>query len=79
MKFSLNVVGYSNDENNFLRKLLLTISQVSKLCKAFGNGSSANIKSSTTQLNKIEESGGYLSRILVPLPKTGLSLIKKEN
>ena len=42
LKISSNVVGDSNDENNFLHKLLLT--QVSKLLLTFGNGPSANIK-----------------------------------
>ena len=33
----------SNDEINFQHKLLLTNTQVSKICKAFANGS-ANMK-----------------------------------
>ena len=37
LKLSSNVVGDSNDENNFLHKLLLTNAQVSKLRKAFAN------------------------------------------
>ena len=37
LKLSSNVVGDSNDENNFPHKLLLFITQVSKLCKAFAN------------------------------------------
>ena len=44
LKLSSNVLGDSNDQNNFLHKLLLTNSQVLKLPKAFANGSSANIK-----------------------------------
>ena len=44
LKISLNVVGDSNEENNFPHKLLLTNTQVSKLCKAFTNNSSTNIK-----------------------------------
>ena len=43
-----NIIGDSNDENNFPRKLLLTNTQVSRLRKAFSNGSSANIKLSKT-------------------------------
>ena len=39
-----NIVGDSNDENNFPYKLLLTNAQVPKLCKSFANGSSAKIK-----------------------------------
>ena len=34
LKISLNIVGNSNDENNFRHKLLLTNTQVSKLRKA---------------------------------------------
>ena len=43
-----NIVGDSNDENNFPHKLLLTNKQVSKLCKAFANNSLADIKLSKT-------------------------------
>ena len=53
--------------------------QVSKLRKAFTNGSSANIKLSNcikTQLHKIGQSGGFLGRLLGPLLKTELSLIE---
>ena len=53
LKISSNVVGDSNDENNFLHKLLITNTQVSRLREAFANGSSANIKLSKTQLHKI--------------------------
>ena len=59
MEISSNVVGDSNDKNNFPHKLLLTNAQVSKLRTAFVNGSSANIKLSKTQLNKIGQSGGF--------------------
>ena len=75
MKISSNVVGDSNDENNFPHKLLLTITQVLRLRKAFANNSSANIKLSKTQLHKIGQSGGFLGRLLGPLLKTGLPLI----
>ena len=76
LKISSNVIGDSNDENNFLRKLLLTNTQVSKLYKAFRNNSSANIKLIGTQLHKIEESEGFLGRLLGPLIKTGLTFRK---
>ena len=33
LKMSSNVVGGSNDANNFLHKMLLTNTQASKLCK----------------------------------------------
>ena len=51
LKLSSNVVGGSNDENNFPQKLLLTNTDVLRLCKTFANGSSVNIKLSKTQLH----------------------------
>ena len=77
LKLSSNVAGNYNDENSLPHKLLLTNTQASKLCKIFTNGSSANIKLSKTQLNKIGQSGGFLDRLLGPLLKTGLLLMKK--
>ena len=50
LKTSLNVVGDSNNENNFPLKLLLINTQVSKFRKDFGNNSSANTKLSKTQI-----------------------------
>ena len=44
LKLSSNVVDDSNDENNFLHKLLLTNIQVWKLSKTFASISSDNIK-----------------------------------
>ena len=75
LKISLNVVGDSNDENNFPHKLLLTNTQVSKLRKDFGNNSSANTKLSKTQLHQIVQVRGFLGRLLGPLLKVGLPLI----
>ena len=69
LRLSSNVVGDSKDENNFPHKLLLANTQVSKLCKAFANNSSANIKLSKTQLHEIEQSAGFLGRLLGPLLK----------
>ena len=59
----MNVVHNSNDENNFPHELLLTNIQVLKTCRAFANGSSANIKLSKTQLHKIGKSGGFLGSL----------------
>ena len=64
LKISSNVVGDSNDENNFPHQLLLTNTQVSRLRKAFANGSSANIKLSKTQLHKTRQSERFLGRLL---------------
>ena len=48
LNLSSNLIRNSNDETNFPHKLLLTDTQVSKICKAFANGLSANIKFSKT-------------------------------
>ena len=73
LRLSSNMIG--DNENNFPHKLLLTNTQVSNLCKAFSNNSSANIKLSKTQLSKIIQSGGFLEELLGPLLKTELPLI----
>ena len=76
LKLSWNIVGENNDDISFWPKVLLTDTQLSKLCKAFANGSSANIKLSKAQLNKTGQSGGFLGRLIGPLLKTGFPLIK---
>ena len=38
------MIGNSNEETNFLHKLLRTDRQVSNLCKTFANSLSTNIK-----------------------------------
>ena len=53
LNLSSNLIGSSNDKTNFLHKLLLTNTQVPKICKAFANGLSANTKFSETQLSNI--------------------------
>ena len=75
LKLSANVIGDSNNKNNFRHKLLITNTQVSKPREAFANGSSANIKLSKNQLHKIRQSGRFFGRLLGPLIKTGLPLI----
>ena len=69
LRLSSNMIG--DNENNVPHKLLLTNRQV-----AFSNYLSTDIKLSKTQLSKMIQSGGYLGRLLGPLLKTGLSLIK---
>ena len=76
LRLSSNMIGNSNDETNFPHELLLTNRQVVNLRKAFANNSSTDIKLSKTQLSKIMKSGGFLGRILSPLLKTELPLIK---
>ena len=72
LRLSSNMIG--DDETNFPHKLLLTNRQVSKLCKAFANKLSSDIKLSKTQISKMIQSGGFLGRLLGPLLKTGLLL-----
>ena len=76
LRLSPNMIGDSNDKTNFPHELLLTERQVSSIRKAFANNSSADIKLSKTQLSTMIESGGFLSKLLGPLLKTGLPLIK---
>ena len=56
------MIGNYNDKTNFSHKVLLTDRQISKVCK--------------TELSKIVQSRGFLDRLLAPLLKTGLPLIK---
>ena len=76
IRLSPNMIGDSNDQTNFPHELLLTDRQVSSIRKAFANNSSVDIKFSKTQLSKMIQSGGFLSKLLGPLLKTGLPLIK---
>ena len=70
------MIGDSDDEINFPHELLLTNRQVANLRKAFADKSSTDIKFSKTQISKMIQSGGYLVRLLGPLLKTGLPLMK---
>ena len=65
-----------DDETNFSHRLLLTNRHVANIRKAFANNSSIDIKLSKTQLSKMIQLGGLLGRLLGPLLKTGLPLIK---
>ena len=76
LRLSSNMIGNSDDETNFPHKLLLTNRQVANLRKAFANHTSTDIKLSKTQLSKMTESEGFLSRLLGPLLRTGLPLMK---
>ena len=60
----------------FSYELLSTNTQVSKLFNTFSNGSSANMKLSKPELHKLGQSEGFLGRLLLTLPKTGLPLMK---
>ena len=44
LRLSPNMIVESNDKANFPHELLLTNRQISSICKAFSNNSSADIK-----------------------------------
>ena len=73
---SLNMIGNSDDQTNFPHKLLLNDRQVSNVRKVVSNKSSIDFKLSKTQLSKMIKLGGFLGKLLGPLLKTGLPLIK---
>ena len=62
--------------NNLPQELLLTTRQKTKVRHAFNNNTSTDLKLSKAQISKIIQSGGFLGRLLGPLLKTGLPLIK---
>ena len=71
-RLSFNLIGDSNDKGNFPHELLPTNRQVSSIRKAFANNSSVE----KAQLSKMIQSGVFLGKLLVPLLKTGLPLMK---
>ena len=64
------------NENNLPHELILTTRQKAKIRNAFNNNMSTDLKLSKTQISKIIQSGGVLSKLLGPLLKTRLPLIK---
>ena len=76
LRLSSNMIGDFNDKIKFLHELSLTNRHVANISKAFANKSSTDIKLSKTQISKMIQSGGFLGRLLGPLLKTGLPLIK---
>ena len=70
------MIDDSNGVTNFPHKLLLTDTEVSRPGKAFTNNSLAHMKLLETQLSKMVQLGGFLGRLLRPLLKTGLHLMK---
>ena len=71
LNLSSNLIWNTNDEFFFSHKSLLNDTQVSRLCKAFANGSSANIEFWKTQLSKMIQLGGWLAN------KSGEAIEKK--
>ena len=75
LRLSSNMMG-DNEINLPCKLLLLTNRQVANLPKAFANYLSSDIKLSKTQLSQMIQLGGFLGRLLGPLLKTELPLIK---
>ena len=64
------------NRNNLSHELYLTTRQTTKLRNAIENNMSTDIKLSKAQISKMIKSGGFLGKILGPLLKTGLPLLK---
>ena len=62
--------------DNLSHELLLTTRQKTKIRNASNYNTCTDIKFSKAQINKIVQSGGFLGRLLGPLLKTGLPVIK---
>ena len=76
LRISSNMVGDSNDNTNCPHELLLNNRQVENIGKAFAKNTSTDIKLSKTQLSKMIKLGGFFGKLLGPLLKTGLPLMK---
>ena len=64
------------NENNLPQELFLTQRQITKLRNNIENNLQTDIKLSKAQISKIIQSSGFLGKILGPLLKTGLPLLK---
>ena len=62
--------------DNLPHELLLTTRQTTKLGNAIENNMSTDIKLNKAQISKITQSGGFLGKLLGPLLKIGLPLLK---
>ena len=62
--------------NNLPHELFLAQRQITKLRNNIENNMSADINLSKAQISKIIQSGGFLGKILDPLLKAGLPLLK---
>ena len=82
LNLSSNIISDSNNEANFAHKMLLTDTQVSTVCRAFWNNSSANIRLSKAQLNKVVQLGGFIGPLsgfwLLLNPDEGTKKIIKQ-
>ena len=74
-RLSANMIGNSDNETNFPRKLLLTNRQVANLHKSFANNTPTDIKLSKTQLSKMIQVERFFGKplaksVLIPLGLT---------
>ena len=76
LRLSSNMIGNSDDNTNFPHELLLTNRQVANLRKAFAKNTSTDIMLSKMQLSNMIQSGRFLGRLLGPLLRTRLPLMK---
>ena len=73
---TLRISAKMFNSDNLPHELLLTTRQTTKLRNTIENNMSTDIKLSKAQVSKIIQSGGFLGKLLGPLLKTGLLLIK---
>ena len=67
-----------NDETNVPHKLLLISTQVSRICIAFANGTSANTEFLKSQLSKMIQLGGFDPfNFMINLVKSTSQIISK--
>ena len=76
LRLTSNMIGNSDDKINSPDELFLTNRQVANHCKTFANYISTDIKLSKAKLSKMIQTEGFLCRLLGPLLKTGLPLMK---
>ena len=76
LTLSSNMIGNSEDETNYPHKLLLNNRQVANFRRAFANHKSTDIKLSKTQLYNKIQSEGFLGRLLGPVLRAVLPLMK---
>ena len=73
---NLRIILKMVNGNDLPHELLLTTREKEELRNAFNNTMSTDLKLSKAQISKIIQFGGFLGRLLGPLLKTGLPLIK---
>ena len=76
LRLSSNKIGDSDDKISFLHELSWTNRQVANLRKGFESYLSTDIKLSKANLSKMTQSVGFLGRLLGPLLKKWLPLLK---